>query len=335
MALLKDLGEDALIELIKNKGPKDGLGIIKSIGDDTAVTRPTPGLVQLISTDTLTEDVHFSLGYSPMKLVGRKCVNISASDVASMGGKALFLLTSISAPPELSVSAIEELYDGIYEACDGLDISLIGGNTSSSKDGLTITTTVIGEAHEKAVIYRDGAKEGDHIYVTGTLGASTLGLRCLVDSGEEALKGPYKEAVLKHLDPTARCTAGALLSKRKVVNAMTDVSDGIVKDLGHISKESGIGMELEVERMPEDQTLKEYASKNKDADSLAFLFGGEEYELAFTSPPDKENDIVAISKELNLSITRIGTVTGNVEGVRVIAGDGSMISASYGFEHFK
>lgn len=339
---LKDLGELDFIRALKKGFAKSSNPlVIRGIGDDTSVTVSDAESYQLATTDSLVQGVHFSLDYFEPALLGKKALQVSLSDIAAMGGVPRFFLVSLSVPPELPTGFIDELYDGFKASSKEYSVELVGGNTTSSGDGIVITTTVLGEVPRDEVVYRDGARAGDRIYVTGTLGDSALGLSILKQglsgagpgSGSEGSdSAAIAEAVKSHLDPVPRLKAGRMLAKEKIASSMIDISDGLVMDLARLMEESNAGARIEFKALP---ISKELTKAGADLQGLA-LTGGEDYELLFTVPSDKAAKLQALKESFDVPITEIGEVTERSDGVIVIGPEGKPMELdSVGYEHFK
>lgn len=326
---LEDIGEDGIISLIKESFENHSPRVLKSIGDDTAVTTQDSNKLLLTTTDILVEGVHFDRTYhSPFDL-GRKSVNISTSDIASMGGTSLFILMSIALPKDTDKTFIEELYKGIKSACSEIGLSLIGGNTSLSHDSITIGSTVIGEVDKNKVIYRSGANVGDRIFVTGTLGDSRLGLK-LLRSGNPATNN----ATVRHLNPKARTMEGRILSEHKIASSMIDISDGLASDINHITKESNVGATIHYNKIPLSPEVIEYLKDHPTETELP-LSGGEDYELLFTVPEDKLEKLDNLKTELTSPVTEIGIITDKNNGTTFLDDSGTPVRIkTVGFKHF-
>ncbi len=306
--------------------------VIKSIGDDTSVTLPSPGSVLLTTTDTLVESTHFERPYTPARLLGRKALSVSLSDIAAMGGAPLFFLVSITFPAGIDKKYIDGIYDGFKSCSDEFGVPLIGGNTARAPI-VTISTTVLGEVKRGREVLRSGARPGEIIFVTGTPGDSALGLKVLRNHGLKALKGRFKRAALRHLDPAPRLSAGQELSRLKLATSMIDVSDGVALDLKRLTQASGAGAEICLSGFPISKELKLFSETTGSPWVPLALSGGEDYELLFTARPKDEKKIAALSRSLGLKMTRIGRVTET--GLNVIGADGRPVELKrLGFEHF-
>lgn len=334
---IKDLGEFALIKRLSDRFATGHPRLIKGIGDDTSVTIEDESKYLLCTTDTLGEDIHFSLRYTSPYHLGRKAVSISLSDIAAMGGAPMFLLTSIILPAETSVDFVDFLYKGIKERAEEFEVGIIGGNTSSSSDKIIINTTILGEVPKDHVVFRKGAKAGDKIYVTGCLGDSGLGLKMLkeIQNSKFKIQSLKNNAILKHIDPMPRVREGIAIAEKKLATAMIDVSDGLISDLRHIAEESSVGARVWLQKIPVSKDLKGWVAAHPRDIALA-LGGGEDYELLFTASEENSIKIDAISRALNTQITQIGEIVSKEKGIVVIdENDEVFHPADEGFEHFK
>lgn len=328
---LKDIGEDKLIELLSKpfKGSESSR-VLKAIGDDTSVTTQSEGHLLLSTTDILQEGVHFDLKYTTPFDLGVKSVNISTSDIASMGGVSMFLLMSLSLPEETDSSFVEELYRGIKSACNDYPdkvLTLVGGNSSLSKDSISIVSTVLGEIEKDKVVYRGGAQIGDKIFVTGTLGDSGLGLKML-----QADSNASNSAILRHKAPKSRREEGFILASNSIASSMIDLSDGLASDLSHIVKASSVGATINYDKIPLSSLMTSYLKENPSELELP-LSGGEDYELLFTVPKTKLKTLESIRKTLPTAITEIGTVT-TKDLIFLDSNNKPMALKNKGFKHF-
>lgn len=337
---LKDLGEDEIVRRLAEKFTKKHPRLKKAIGDDTSVTVQKGGNALLATTDVLIEDTHFKEEYTSPYLIGKKALAISLSDIAAMGGTPLFFLVSIALRPETQKNFIDGIYKGLSDLSEKYGCLLAGGNTAKINGKMFISTTVFGEMDERDVVYRSGAKAGDVIYVTGTLGDSALGLRILKNYGKKAvLKGPFRNAVLRHLDPEPRLEAGQLLAERKIATSMMDISDGLALDLKRLCAESGVAAVIETEKLPLSEEIKEYGKLIRRHDVLDLaLSGGEDYELLFTAPHGDKRKITSLSKKLELPMTAIGRIVEKgkaADTLAILDASGKPVSLKrLGFEHF-
>jgi len=304
---VSQLGEFGLIEYLK------GRFSLEEVGDDTACVKVGESLL-LLTCDTLLEGRHF-LGSYPMSAVGWKGVSACVSDLVANGGKPLYLLVTLLLP-DVELKKVDELYEGITRACEFYGVKLVGGNVvKSERFGIDL----FGVGLAERFVGRSGAKVGDGVFVSGTLGDSLAGLELILME-----KRHYEDFELRlierHLRPTARIDYVAHISK--YANASMDISDGLSSDIQHMANRSGLRFSIQKEKLPLSKELLEYAKRHgKDPYSYA-LRGGEDYQLLFTHPPSRLNPF--------LDMTQIGTVE---EGEGVFL-DGAPLEAQ-GFDHFK
>lgn len=286
------LGEFGLIRHLTEDIKLKNESTLKGIGDDAAVLDYQDKLT-LVTTDLLLEGVHFDLTYVPLKHLGYKSAVVNFSDIYAMNGYPRQITVSIGLSKRFSVEDMEELYSGIRLACDVYGVDLVGGDTSASLTGLSISITCIGEGEKGKVVYRNGAHETDLICVSGDLGAAYMGLQLLerekrVFQGEKNFTPDFsgKEYLLeRQLKPEARKDIIEKLRKANVLpTAMMDISDGLSSELLHISKESHVGCRVYEDRVPIDYQTAVMAEQFNMNLVTAALNGGEDYELLFTVP---------------------------------------------------
>lgn len=322
---LSEYGEFGLIQhLTKNFELQHGL-TVKGIGDDAAVV-DTAGKMTVVSTDMLVEGIHFDLMYVPVKHLGYKSVVVNLSDIYAMHAEPRQITVSVAVSNRFSVEALEELYEGIHAACKRYKVDLIGGDTTSSLQGLVISVTAIGEAAEDELVYRDGAKEGDLICVSGNLGGAYAGLQILEREKRIWMEHPEVKPDLENqnyivgrqLKPEARFDIIEDLRKFEVKpTSMIDVSDGLSSDLLHICHQSDVGALIEEEKVPIHEDTYHMALKFQIDPINTALNGGEDYELLFTVP---ESAAETIRGMLDVSI--IGKVAAAKEGVKILTKGG-------------
>ncbi len=299
---LSDLGEFGLIHKLTDDIILRHTASRKGIGDDAAVIDHS-GFLTLVTTDLLLEGIHFDLTYVPMKHLGYKSVVVNLSDIYAMNGTPLQITVSIGLSAKLSLHAIEEFYKGIKLACNHYEIDLIGGDTSASLNGLTISVTALGTALPQQVIYRKGAKKGDLICVTGDLGGAYMGLLLLERENRLFRENPeykpqfdgYQYLLERQLKPEACKDLGkALLANKVKPTSMIDISDGLSSDLLHICKASGLGSRLFAHHIPVHPETARLAEHMRISPIVAALSGGEDYELLFTISPEDFNAVQSI-----------------------------------------
>jgi thiamine-monophosphate kinase len=306
---ISQLGEFGLIDRIRSQTSLVQPSSLKGIGDDAAVIDIGQGQVMLVSTDMLTEGIHFDLSYVPLQHLGFKAVSVNVSDIAAMNGRAEQIVVSIALSNRFSLEAVDALYEGIRSACQHYNVDLVGGDTTSSRSGLVISVTAIGRAAKDKVVYRSGAKPTDIICVTGDLGAAYLGLQILEREKQAYLGDPtmqpqldqYEYLVGRQLRPVARMDMIYELEELGVVpTSMIDISDGLASELFHIGKQSGVGVRIFEDKIPLDQGAFETAAIEFKIDPVTCaLNGGEDYELLFTI---RQQDLDQVKKHADIHL---------------------------------
>jgi thiamine-monophosphate kinase len=287
---LSELGEFGLIRRLTKNFSTKAESTLLGIGDDAAMLHSKEKRV-LISTDMLVEGVHFDLMYAPLAHLGYKCVVANLSDICAMNGVPGQITVSIAVSNRFSIEALDELYGGIKKACDAYNVDLVGGDTTTSVSGLTISVTAIGYVAEEEVVRRSGAKEGDLLVVTGDLGGAYMGLQVLEREKAVYLDSPQVQPDLsghdyileRQLKPEARVDIKKALEDISVhPTSMIDISDGLSSEAFHLCEASGLGCNIYEDKIPMDALMYDTARDfNLDPTTCA-LNGGEDYELLMT-----------------------------------------------------
>ncbi len=297
---------------------------LRGVGDDCAVL-DYGGMKTLVTTDLLLEGIHFDLTYTPLKHLGYKAVAVNLSDVYAMNGTPRHITVSLGISKRFTVEHINELYAGIYAACEKYGVDLVGGDTSASVTGLLISITCIGEARNEDIVYRSGARDTDLICVSGDLGAAYMGLQLLerervASEGQKDFQPDFagREYLLeRQLKPEPRADVIAELRELGIKpTAMMDVSDGLSSELLHICKQSGVGCRVYEDRIPIDYQTAVMAEELNMNLVTAAMNGGEDYELLFTVPLT-EHEKVEQMKTARL----IGRITKPELGAYMVARD--------------
>ena len=308
------------------------------IGDDAALIRIPPKEDVVVTTDLLVEGIHFSFTTASHEDVGYKAAVANISDIAAMGGRPQYLFVSIAIPPAHGESQIQDLYRGIMAACRPHGIQLVGGDTSASRRDLFINVTLAGSVGSGKALRRDGARPGDLVYVTGTLGDSLAGLDVLaaLPSGAKTRHKVIGVLARRHLRPEPRVEIGRVLSTRGLATAAIDISDGLSGDLVHLCRQSGVGAEIDVQALPVSAALKIYARRlGADPADLARQ-GGEDYELLFTVAPRDVLKMRSLGRKGACRVTRIGVVQTKRAGMRYRDRTGRLRPwTNVSYEHFR
>lgn len=327
---LREIGEFGLIAQIREWMTAKDPSLIKAIGEDVAVIDMGREAL-LITTDILIEDIHFERSWTDPYRLGKKALSVNLSDIAAMGGTPRYFLISLGLPKQLSLSFVSSLYRGLKEVAKRFRIDLIGGDTSLSQK-IVINICLLGRGKKKHLLFRSGARVGDDLFVSGTLGDASLGLKILQKEGR---RGKPKGLIEKHLSPLPRIELGQILATSRMATAMIDVSDGLLIDTSHLLEQSQRGARIWEDRIPLSRLYRKWiTSHSKDSHSMA-LYGGEDYELLFSAPRKVRKKIEALSLSSKVPLTRIGKILPAKDGFYVIGKDGEEYAPRrLGFDHF-
>jgi len=320
------LGEFGLIDRLTEDFPMENRSTVKGVGDDAAVLE-YPDTEVLVTTDMLLEGVHFDLTYMPLKHLGYKSAVVNFSDIYAMNGTPRQITVGLGVSSRFTVEHLEALYSGIRLACEIYGVDLVGGDTTSSRSGLVISITCIGDAKKGAVVGRDGAKDTDLICVSGDLGAAYMGLQLLerektASAGQKDFVPRFegKEYLVeRQLKPEARKDIIAELAKEGILpTSMIDISDGLSSELLHLCKASGTGCRVYEDRIPIDYQTAVMAEELGMNLVTAAMNGGEDYELLFTVPLHFHDKVDRLP-----GIKVIGHITKEDLGCAMITRDGT------------
>ena len=322
---VKEYGEFGLIDHLTGTFGLEQKSSIRGVGDDAAVIDAGDKL-SVVSTDLLVEGVHFDLMYTPLAHLGYKAVIVNISDIYAMNAIPTQITVSIAISNRMSVEALNEFYTGIKFACDRYGVDLVGGDTTTSVQGFTISVTAIGQVSKGKQVYRSGAKPGDIICVSGDLGAAYMGLQLLEREKQVYLEAPDSKPDLegqdlivgRFLKPEARKDIIDLFSDFDCKpNAMMDISDGLSSELHHISKQSEVGVKIFEEKLPIVEETSIMALKFNIDPMVCALNGGEDYELLCVIPDEEYKKL----PEEN-GLTAIGEILDEDEGINIITRSG-------------
>ena len=321
-------GEFGLIKHLTEKFKTENPSTVKGVGDDAAVLSYENKKI-LVTTDLLLEGIHFDLVYVPIMHLGYKAAIVNFSDIYAMNGDPKQITVSIGVSKRFSVEDLEQLYAGIQLACDKYGVDLIGGDTSASLTGLTISVTCIGEAIEDKIVYRNGANTTDLICVTGDLGSAYMGLQLLerekvVFSANEEAQPDFEERdyiLQRQLKPEARKDIIELLRNKGIVpTAMMDISDGLSSELMHICSQSKVGCRIYEDKIPINYQAVVMAEELNMSIVTAALNGGEDYELLFTVSLEDYDKIVTLE-----GVAIVGHTTKPELGLQLVGREGEEI----------
>ena len=333
-----DIGEFELIDRINHVLLKEGIAVpmgTLGIGDDCAAFNPRPGHEILLTCDCIVEGRHFlSERISPFDL-GRRAMTLNISDVGAMGGHPLYALVSLGLKRETLVSHVLQMYRGFTAELNPFSAAIVGGNLTRSEGPVFIDITLIGEVESGKMVKRSTASPGDAILVTGFPGQSAAGLRLLnqFSEGEDLNDHPLVRAYNR---PSHRALEGERIARSGLATAMIDVSDGLLGDLGHICKESGVGALIYQQQLPVSQALQQACSR-MGCDPLDFVLSdSDDYELIITCLPEEAETVKKmVSETRNVSATQIGTITSDPNTMELAQEDGTRRALHpSGWDHF-
>ncbi|MBE3098832.1 MAG: thiamine-phosphate kinase [Planctomycetes bacterium] len=333
-----DLGERALIERIRARVPPAPPWVHVGIGDDAAVIEPERNTLDVVTTDALIEGVHFQRAWATPEAIGHKALAVSLSDLAAMGAAPRVALLSLGLPPEMAVADVDGLLDGLLALAKRFGTALVGGNIARSPGPLVVDLVAIGSVRRRRLLRRSGARPGDLVVVSGSVGAAAAGLASCQGRAEAGAAGrePVAPAACeaRFLRPEPRVRLGLLLGRGQVASACIDLSDGLGDGLRHLASASGVGLVIEAGAIPVDEDARcWFTGRGQDAADAACT-GGEDYELLFTVPPRRLRAFEAVRRLIgDLTCTRIGTITADPALIWRRAGTAGPLPA--GFAHFR
>lgn len=315
------LAEKVLISRIRGRAARRR-GVAVGIGDDCAILEIPNGHQALVTTDFSLEGVHFRREWHPAEVVGHRCLTRGLSDTAAMGGNPIAAFLSLALPQKMSQSWVNQFTNGLLKLADAFHVSLAGGDTAQSPNGVLADIVVVGSVPKGKAIRRSGARAGDCIYVTGTLGGAAATLKLLF-SGRKLRPADFP----CHFHPTPRIEVGRFLQEKALASAMIDISDGLSTDLAHICEESGVGAEIQAPAIP----CASIGKPPREVELQFALHGGDDYELLFTAPRGKR----VPSRIAGVAVSQIGHITRHKHIVLMNdRGEGSELRPQ-GWEHFR
>src|ERR1041384_1760282 len=328
------------IDALRQRAGAAGHSLVAGIGDDAAVVRSTAGKETVITADLLVEDIDFRRTTTPPFLLGHKALAVSLSDIAAMGARPLWSMVSIGVPEEVwQTDFVERLYDGLLDLANHYGVQLIGGDTSRTNERIVIDSIVSGECAAGMAVMRSGARAGDQVFVTGSLGAAAAGLR-LIERGahlaEQNLADDDSQKLdhilLRQLRPDPRVGWGIVLGEERLATSMIDLSDGLSSDLNRLCAAGNVGALIDSALLPIDNYVTElFGRRALDPLQLA-LHGGEDFELLFSVKPE---DVPRLPRRVDgVEIKRIGQITAVHEGVKITEGTRIWELRPGGWKHF-
>jgi thiamine-monophosphate kinase len=323
---VSDLGERALIQRISARLTAPDW-VIVGPGDDAAVVEPQRGTLDVLTTDAQVEGVHFDRRFMPPDAVGHRALAVNLSDLAAMGARPRAALLSLVLPAALEIDVVDGMLDGMLRVAGAHHVAIVGGNISRSPGPLVIDVTAIGAIGRRRILARGGARPGDIVCVTGSIGDGAVGLESLrAQAAMEACERRF-------LYPEARVRAGMLLARNRAATACMDLSDGLADGVRQIAEASNVGITLDAETLPVTDDVRGWHEARGRRPLEAAIAGGDDYELLFTVRPAHQGRLRAVRRLVgDLPVTRIGVVT-KERALVVRYADGTR-ELPPGFEHF-
>ncbi len=333
---LNQAGEWKLIDHLRRRfsSPHSSLSIGQ--GDDAALFRPSSNKQVLITTDLFTEGIDFKIKWSSFQQIGHTAMAANLSDIAAMGGTPRYALVALALPKNTRLQSVDELYRGLMKLGRQHGVHLIGGDTSSSLSGISLTVILVGEVDPKLALTRSKAQPGDQIYVTGFIGNSRAGLEILRSRKRRLSDDKHqKRLVEEHLAPQPRVNEGQLLAAKRIPSSMIDLSDGLATDIRHLCRSSDVGAQILLDKIPISPWLTSYSLQKKRAPYHYALEGGEDFELLFTVPSSRVGRLKKLEASGELISYPIGKITTKSHGITVShPHHGEKRLSVKGYEHF-
>jgi thiamine-monophosphate kinase len=331
-----DAGEHRIIALVRAQLAAPPPWVVIGIGDDAAVVEPARNHLEVLTTDALVDGVHFDRRFVDPASIGFRALAVNLSDLAAMGATPRVALLSLGLPPSLPLADLESLVAGLVELAARHKVTLVGGNVTRSPGPLFLDVTVTGMAKRRKVLTRSGARVGDELYVTGTLGAAAAGLSWLQAHGlpvdVSTLSIALQAAILRYLRPEPRLRFGVIAARTRAASACMDLSDGLADAIAQLTAASGVGAQIDADALPVDPAALERFGSVDDAARVA-LSAGDDYELLCAVPRRARRRFEAVARTTGLAITRIGVVSPASSGV-ILRRAGVDTPLPSGFEHF-
>jgi thiamine-monophosphate kinase len=331
-----DLGEHALIDRITSRLAMPPW-VVVGPGDDAAVVTPDRGALDVLTTDALVDGVHFDLRLVPPEAIGHRALAVSLSDLAAMGAQPRVALLSLVLPGTLPAATVDGLLDGLLALAATHRVALVGGNIARTPGPLVVDVTAVGSVSRRRILRRSGARPGDEVFVTGTLGDGAVGWRALAAAGSESLAAARgaASAVARYLRPEPRIRAGLVIGRNRAATSCIDLSDGLADGVRQIAAASGVGITIDAGAVPVGDDVGRWSARQGGEALELALSGGDDYELLFTARPSHRGRLRTVRRQLGaLPLTRIGTVTREQE-VLLRDATGRTRGLTGGFEHFR
>lgn len=333
---IREIGEFPLIERLTGLIATAGPDVVQGIGDDAAVLKGSDEWLQLATVDAQVEGVHFLRHSIRPEQLGNRALAVNASDIAAMGGEPQFALVSLVLSDGMEVEWLSGIYEGLQEAAARFGIAVVGGNVSKSCGDNVIDLCLLGRVKREELLFRSGARPGDLVLVTGSLGEAAAGLRILQQPDTFAALRERDGLLERLMTPTPRLAEARLIAASKLASAMIDLSDGLSGDIQHLCDRSGVGVRLLTDRVPVSEGVRKVAAEEGVPVSELALGGGEDYELCFTAPAQAAAALKElVETEIGTPISVIGEIVPADNGRwLVLGGERRLPLEATGWQHF-
>lgn len=331
MSTVADVSERDLIARLQARLPPAPDWIVVGIGDDAAVVEPERNRLEVLSVDALVEGIHFDRRFTPPGAIGHRALAVNLSDLAAMGAAPRMALLSLALPPALLCDDFDAMVSGVAALAARYRVHVAGGNLTRSPGPLMMDITIVGSVKRRHVLTRRGARPGDQVYVSGSIGAAVAGRQIL-----QANTAVVDRCTERYLSPDPRIRLGLLLGRNRAATACMDLSDGLSDGVRQIAEASGVGMLIDADALPIEPEVREQLSANGGDAVLTALTGGDDYELLFTVRPRHAGRLKTVSRHSNVPITRVGVCTSD-PGVllrRTVNGAVEHMPIPRGYSHF-
>lgn len=326
---VSELSERDLVARIQQQLAPPPSWLTVPIGDDAAVVETERNRLEVLTVDALIDGVHFDRRFTPPDAIGHRALAVNLSDLAAMGATPRLALLSLALPSDLSCADFDSIVRGLATLAAASGVTVAGGNLTRTPGPLTLDITAVGSVKRRGVLPRSGARAGDIVYVSGSLGSAAAGLQML-----KAGTAVSETCVSSYLRPAARVRVGQLLGRNRAASACVDLSDGLADGVSRIADASDVGMTLEASALPIAEDARHWFEAHGTSPLEDALSGGDDYELLFTVRPRLRGRLRAVFQHGGVPLTRIGTCTADRALVLTLA-DGSTRPMPAGYSHFK
>ena len=332
---VRQVGEFGLIDIIKDNTLVDPSSVVAGIGDDTAVLKHPSGKLLLATTDMMIENIHFIISGDNGRQIGYRVMAANVSDIASMGGRPTHAIISIGVHPDMEVSFVESVYEGMNACSRDYGVNIVGGDTVTSPDNLVLNVALLGLVDPDKYLPRSGARPGDLVMVTNVLGDSRAGLDIVLGRCSISQEGE-KYLLDRHYYSNPRVEEMAAGTACGGITAADDISDGLGSEIHEIADASGVGAILKFEDLPVSDYTREVAEKT-NTDLIEYcLFGGEDFEVVITVDPRKADALAeAVESATGTKLTVVGEIVDKSEGVKLLRNNSLHVLPKKGYSHFK